>query len=163
MFSLIFNWDIFSLSFFMWNIINFVDSVISCESFFERNIFNSRSSLLNLNAMSFNLGGSGNGFSLNNSISNLGLLDDLRGLDNLRGHWLLDNGCSWLLDNSLDGFLNNLNGLLNDLFYDLLLNNWLLDNFSYNGLLDLLNNSLWLFNNLGNYGLLLNKSWGSHW
>jgi hypothetical protein len=120
-FSLIFNWDIFGLSFFMRNIFDFIDGIILSEGFFEWDVFHSRTSLINLIVVSFNISGSNNLVSLDNSES-WSLLDNLgshNGLDNLRS--LVDNlAFNWFLDNSLNGLLDNLHGLLNVLY-------WLLD------------------------------------
>jgi hypothetical protein len=117
------------LFFLMRNIFNFIDCVILSEGFFERNIFHSWSSLLNLNLMSFNLWGSNNRVSLNNAVNwswlnnllnllrNNGL-NNLRLLDNLACLWLLYDLCyNWLLNDLLDvGLLLNLSDiwLLND-------------------------------------------------
>jgi hypothetical protein len=125
-FSLIFNWNIFSLFFFMWNIINFIDSVICSEGFFEWDIFHSWSSCLDLMLSSFKLGTFGNLVSFNNSVNglwsllnylgNLNWLDDLRALYRL--YWLYN----WLLLNKRYLWLNILYLWLLNVSYGLLNN-----------------------------------------
>jgi len=105
MFSLIFNSPIIGLFLFMRNILNFIDLVILSECFFERNIFDSRSTTLNLMNWIFDLNCANTLISFNYSINLARLLNNLwnTNLRNVLSYYYL---ACW--DDCLEWSLNNL-------------------------------------------------------